>query len=59
MIRFARRTDEAARMPAVLANSSFAAKPWETIRLHTLNTMETFKPPPKPKAAPKAKKGRS
>ena len=50
------RTDEAARLPAIMANASFAAKPWETIRLHTLNTLETLKAPARPKSNKNAQK---
>ncbi|GAA5963804.1 hypothetical protein JCM21900_000048 [Sporobolomyces salmonicolor] len=50
-------TTEAARLPAILANSHFASSPFATIRQHTLNTMATQKnEPPAKKKAGKAKK---
>lgn len=44
LIRFAEnRTDEAARLPAVMSNPAFKSDPFATIRLHTLNTLATVK----------------
>ncbi|GJN89700.1 hypothetical protein Rhopal_002687-T1 [Rhodotorula paludigena] len=38
-------TSEAARLPAIIKNESFAASPFATIRQHTLNTLVTQKNP--------------
>ncbi|KAM0745741.1 hypothetical protein T439DRAFT_329764 [Meredithblackwellia eburnea MCA 4105] len=45
-------SEEATRLPAVMGNKAFLANPFETIRLHTLNTLQTAthtKPPSKKK----------
>ncbi|KAI5480397.1 hypothetical protein MNV49_000972 [Pseudohyphozyma bogoriensis] len=44
---------EATRMPAILSNPAFASDPFATIRLHTMNTLQTAT-----HAKPKAKKGK-